>query len=54
MQEFWAESVELFFKKPALMQDQYPMVFQRMIHLLNQNPLQKESPIVKKSLIRFG
>ena len=38
-QEFWAESVELFFEKPADMDSLYPQLYQTMKLLLNQDPL---------------
>jgi hypothetical protein len=38
-QEFWAESVEVFFEKPAAMKAKYPELYQAMCELLNQNPL---------------
>ena len=37
LQEFWAESVELFFEKPTSLQAQYPRVFEGMKILLNQD-----------------
>lgn len=36
MHEFWAESVELFFEKPIVMQEQYPQLYQALCHLLRQ------------------
>jgi MtfA peptidase len=38
-QEFWAESAELFFEKPAEMESHYPQLYQAMKSLLNQDPL---------------
>jgi Mlc titration factor MtfA (ptsG expression regulator) len=38
-QEFWAESAELFFEKPAEMSTHYPQLYQTMRSLLNQDPL---------------
>jgi MtfA peptidase len=38
-QEFWAESVELFFERPADMRSHYPDLFETMKGLLNQDPL---------------
>lgn len=38
-QEFWAESVELFFEKPAEMRKYYPELYETMKSLLNQDPL---------------
>jgi Mlc titration factor MtfA (ptsG expression regulator) len=51
LQEFWAESVELFFEKPQELQKYYPDVFIAMITLLNQNPAIKENPVIKRGLI---
>lgn len=36
LQEFWAESVEIFFERPALMKDQYPDLYNCMKVILNQ------------------
>lgn len=36
LQEFWAESVEVFFEKPAAMKEQYPELYTTMCQLLNQ------------------
>jgi Mlc titration factor MtfA (ptsG expression regulator) len=38
-QEFWAESVEIFFEKPVEMESHYPQLYQTMKGLLNQDPL---------------
>ena len=38
-QEFWAESVEIFFEKPADMKSHYPQLYDTMKYLLNQDPL---------------
>ena len=46
LQEFWAESIELFFEKPVALQEHYPEVFAQMVRLLNQNPVLKESPVI--------
>ncbi|HEX6333204.1 MAG TPA: zinc-dependent peptidase [Flavisolibacter sp.] len=46
MQEFWAESVELFFEKPGQLQLKYPAVFRAMKELLNQDPLNAEQPVL--------
>lgn len=37
-QEFWAESVELFFEKPGQMKSIYPDLYSAMCDLLNQDP----------------
>lgn len=40
-QEFWAESVEIFFEKPVEMHSHYPQLYQTMKSLLNQDPVTK-------------
>ena len=37
-QEFWAESVEIFFEKPLQMKALYPELYAAMSDLLNQDP----------------
>ena len=37
-QEFWAESVEIFFEKPAAMKACYPQLYDSIKFLLNQDP----------------
>jgi Mlc titration factor MtfA (ptsG expression regulator) len=37
-QEFWAESIEIFFEKPEAMQQAYPALYACMCQLLNQYP----------------
>lgn len=37
-QEFWAETVELFFEKPTALRTSYPRLFATMKQLLNQDP----------------
>lgn len=46
LQEFWAESVELFFEKPAELQNHYPAVYDWLKKLLNQDPLNAQFPIL--------
>ena len=46
LQEFWAESVEIFFEKPIELNRQYPSVYEAMQSLLNQDPLNKEYPVM--------
>jgi hypothetical protein len=48
LQEFWAESVELFFEKPEALYEHYPDVYQALIHLLQQDPRHSEHPILGK------
>jgi MtfA peptidase len=40
-QEFWAESVEIFFEKPAAMKGHYPKLYETIKFLLNQDPYNK-------------
>lgn len=40
MQEFWAESVEIFFEKPSLMKQKYPSLYNCMQTILNQSTAQ--------------
>lgn len=46
MQEFWAESIELFFEKPAQLKTTYPEVFEELMELLNQDPMNPSSPVL--------
>lgn len=39
LQEFWAESVEVFFEKPVEMRNHYPQLYDSMKSLLNQDPI---------------
>ncbi len=50
MQEFWAESVEIFFEKTNELKANYPQVFDALMLALNQNPLNKTYPLVKTNL----
>lgn len=45
LQEFWAESIEIFFERPEEFKRHYPDLFETMHQLLNQNPINKISPI---------
>jgi Mlc titration factor MtfA (ptsG expression regulator) len=45
MQEFWAESLEIFFEKPADMKKLYPVLFEELCSLLKQNPMNKLHPL---------
>ncbi|HUC82666.1 MAG TPA: zinc-dependent peptidase [Flavisolibacter sp.] len=53
MQEFWAESVELFFEKPLALKRCYPAVYEKMTILMNQDPLNKQHPVIRKDLFSF-
>ncbi|MBG9375697.1 zinc-dependent peptidase [Panacibacter sp. DH6] len=46
LQEFWAESIELFFEKPEALQEHYPELFDNLKELLNQDPLNKTNPLL--------
>ncbi len=41
LQEFWAESVEIFFEKPREMRSNYPQLYESMQSILNQDPINK-------------
>ncbi len=45
-QEFWAESVEIFFEKPFEMESHYPQLYQTMKTLLNQDPLNNKPSMI--------
>jgi Mlc titration factor MtfA (ptsG expression regulator) len=45
-QEFWAESIEIFFERPAGMLNEFPGLFNSIEILLNQNPLNKANPVI--------
>ena len=44
-QEFWAESVELFFERPGDLKAKYEDLYTAICKLLNQDPLNKESSL---------
>ena len=46
LQEFWAESIEIFFERPQAMQICYPELFESLKELLNQDPLNKTNPLL--------
>lgn len=46
MQEFWAQSVEIFFEDPTNMQINYNGLFTSMKALLNQEPRNSVSPVL--------
>jgi MtfA peptidase len=50
LQEFWAESTELFFERPGCLKENYPDIFMAMKLLLNQNPLHPAMPLVRNHL----
>jgi hypothetical protein len=59
LQEFWAESVEIFFEKPNELNTQYPAVYEAVKTLLHQDPLNKTYPLIEektsylKNLLKF-
>lgn len=46
LQEFWAESVELFFERPAAFKRAHPDVYEQMCGILNQDPVNALYPVV--------
>ena len=46
LQEFWAETIELFFEKPNELNNCYPEIFEAAKVLLNQDPRRMENPVV--------
>jgi Mlc titration factor MtfA (ptsG expression regulator) len=46
LQEFWAESVELFFEKPFELKANYPELFEAIRDLLNQDPCNSSNPVM--------
>jgi MtfA peptidase len=50
LQEFWAESVELFFEKPSELNNHYPDVYEALKLLLNQDPTNKSNPVLETNL----
>jgi len=47
LQEFWAETIELFFEKPTELNTCYPEIFEAAKILLNQDPRNQENPVVE-------
>lgn len=47
-QEFWAETVELFFEKPRALRQAYPRLFETIKQLLNQDPLTANSSAIRQ------
>jgi hypothetical protein len=45
-QEFWAESAEIFFEKPAAMKNTYPQLYDAMQMLLNQDPCNRITSVI--------
>ena len=50
LQEFWAETVEIFFEKPDELFKNHPEVFLAMKVLLNQDPRRQSDPVIKTNL----
>lgn len=46
-QEFWAESVELFFEKPLALHTDYPELYENLKLLLNQDPLNNQALLIR-------
>jgi MtfA peptidase len=53
LQEFWAESIELFFEKSAAMQTHYPDLYETLKELLNQDPLNKTNPLLPDTNLKL-
>ena len=51
MQEFWAESIEIFFEQPEYMQRIYPDFFNLIAKLLRQDPRNKLNPLANKQTV---
>ena len=51
MQEFWAESIEIFFEQPEYMQKIYTDFFNLIAKLLRQDPRNKLSPLMSKQTV---
>jgi len=47
LQEFWAESVEIFFERPEDMTRCFPEIYETLKELLNQDPLNAYWPLVE-------
>ncbi len=45
-QEFWAESIELFFEKPHNLKTKYPTLYDSLKTLLNQDPSQQSRQVM--------
>jgi MtfA peptidase len=50
LQEFWAETVEIFFEKPDELYKEHPDVFTAMMVLLNQDPRKLSNPVIRTNL----
>ncbi|MGZ5192045.1 MAG: zinc-dependent peptidase [Flavisolibacter sp.] len=50
LQEFWAETVEIFFERPHDLYKEHPDVFDAMTVLLNQDPRKESDPVIKTNL----
>jgi MtfA peptidase len=45
-QEFWAESIEIFFENPKKLKTLYPHLFDAVCGILNLNPLNHNNPVL--------
>jgi len=50
IQEFWAETVEIFFEKPEELASNYPDVFEAMTLVMNQDTRRKTNPVLSNNL----
>lgn len=48
LQEFWAESVEIFFERPEALRANYPDLYSDLKELLQQDPSNKINPLLDK------
>lgn len=46
LQEFWAESVELFFERPAALKRTHPDVYEQLKEILKQDPVNELYPVI--------
>ena len=46
LQEFWAESLEMFFERPVQLKVQYPNLYKELCDLLQQDATNKELPLI--------
>ena len=47
LQEFWAESIEIFFERPVEMQQQYAELYNDIKSFLRQDPIKKIDPLLQ-------
>jgi Mlc titration factor MtfA (ptsG expression regulator) len=52
--EFWAVSVETFFENPVCLKHELPDLYEAMVSLLRQDPLNMKSNVGKTTFILKG